>query len=219
MDIYNLNHTLTGRYLMCDLQNCILIRQDLQTVFDSKAFVLVPKMGTMYLHFLKYGPNYAPMFHNSTAVKMDIAAEFLYARFAWAVLPLVMSFASRPEVRIKVFNPHIADWEITTAGEFHHKQANQSTHKRRRGIGGIDNTRLPEGAAGYMNHRSQRMRTSDYPSSSCPPALTAFLPTDQVSQTDSASHTAGSSLHPLLFIGQGTYSTTGSQGPPGYHVR
>lgn len=195
MNIYNLNQGLSGRYLTCDIQNCILIREDLHTVFDSGAFALVPKMGTMYVHFLKHGPNYAPVFHNCTTVKMDIAAEFLYARFAWAVLPLVKNFASRPEVRIKVFNPDITNWEIMTAGEYHHKQANQHLRKRRRGISGIDDAGPSGGAAGQTSNPSQRMRTAYFATSSFPPHLSAYLPNNRVPVIDPAAHRPGSSTH------------------------
>lgn len=199
MDIYNLNRGLHGRYVTSDVQNCVLIRQDLLTIFDSKAFVLVPKMGTMFVHFVKNGPNYAPAYHNCTTVKMDVAAEFLYARFAWAILPLVSNFASKPQVRIKVFNPDISDWEIMTAGEYHFKEANQNTNKRGRGASGIDNAAPSEG---HMNYPSQRVRTSDYPP--WPPHLIVPTSSIRVPMIDTIPKKPGSSIRIFFFVRQET---------------
>lgn len=137
MHVYNLNRNLSLQYLTCDMKNCLRMRQDLHTIFDSKAFVLVPKMGSSHVHFLSAGPNYTKLYHNCMTEDLDLAVEFLYARFAWAVLQMVVNFVSRRNVRIQIFNSETMDWETTTAGEaaIEDAAARTPTKRRRRGRG------------------------------------------------------------------------------------
>lgn len=129
---FNLNVTLSNHYVTCDLANCFRLRQDLHTLFDSKAFVLVPKHGFAVVHFLSKGANYCKEYHNRTTGLLAVSPAFLYARFGWAILPLVANFAQRRDVRVAVFNEDTATWETTTAGAFAARKAAASTPTKRR---------------------------------------------------------------------------------------
>lgn len=113
---FNLNATLSEQYLTCDVSNCIRLRQDMHSLFDRNFFVLVPKNGVPVVHFLAKGINYSRMYHGRATAALNVNPAFLYARFGWAVLPLIVHFARRDDVWIKVYNEETAQWEITTAG-------------------------------------------------------------------------------------------------------
>lgn len=129
---FNLNATLSEQYLTCDVSNCIRLRQDLHTLFDTKSFVLAPKNGVAVVHFLVKGVDYCKMYHGRATAALNVNPAFLYARFGWAVLPLIVNFARRRDVRIKVYNEETAQWEITTAGAVLVQQAAAKTPTKRR---------------------------------------------------------------------------------------
>lgn len=124
---FNLNATLSEQYLTCDVSNCIRLRQDLHTLFATKSFVLAPKNGVPVVHFLVKGVDYSKMYHGRATAALNVNPAFLYARFGWAVLPLIVNFARRRDVRIKVYNEESAQWEITTAGAVRVKEAAAKT--------------------------------------------------------------------------------------------
>ncbi|RPB26524.1 hypothetical protein L211DRAFT_770888, partial [Terfezia boudieri ATCC MYA-4762] len=47
-----------------DPNNLLLLREDLHSAFDNKAFILVPKQGRQVLHFIAYMPPVTDIFHN-----------------------------------------------------------------------------------------------------------------------------------------------------------
>ncbi|KAH8146894.1 uncharacterized protein LAJ45_08973 [Morchella importuna] len=117
MHLYNLNSTLTTPYRTSDIRNCLRLRQDLHTLFDTGAFAFVPKEGKIVIHFLTMGLNYCKTFHNRATESLMMHPAFIYARFAWAILPHATSFTSKKSTRITVFNEETERWEVTTAGE------------------------------------------------------------------------------------------------------
>lgn len=129
---FNLNASLSEQYLTCDVSNCIRLRQDLHTIFDTKSFVLAPKHGVPVVHFLLKGVDYCKMYHGRPTAALNVHPAFLYARFGWAVLPLIVNFARRRDVRVKVYNDETAEWEITTAAAFLAKEAAAKTPTKRR---------------------------------------------------------------------------------------
>lgn len=129
---FNLNSALTQQYVTCDLSNCLRLRQDLHALFDTKAFVLVPKNGLPVVHFLAKGLDYCKKFHNRTTGSLAVQPAFLYARFAWAILPLTANFTGRRDVRLSVYNEDTAAWEPTTAGDFARKVSAEATPTKRR---------------------------------------------------------------------------------------
>ena len=78
--------------------NVMLMREDLHTAFDQRQFVFVPKAtgneaSVLVTHVLNYSPELSKLYHNTKLHSIDgIAPEFLFARFAWSVFPLLQNF-------------------------------------------------------------------------------------------------------------------------------
>ena len=115
---YNGFNTLDQRYALDDPRNGITLRSDLHSEFDAKRIVIVPKRG--YLMDAEEGPTSEPLhgsdhllvirymvqcldpqinlldsYHNRCTLGLDgIRPEFLYARLAWAIFPLLAFFFS-----------------------------------------------------------------------------------------------------------------------------
>lgn len=159
---FNLNATLSEQYLTCDVSNCIRLRQDLHTLFDAKSFVLAPKNGVPVVHFLVKGVDYCKMYHGRATTALNVNPAFLYARFAWAVFPLIVNFARRRDVRIKVFNEETAQWEITTAGAVlvQAAAAKTPTKRRRRAQDmDVDDSEQPV-SADFVDTKRMRLATA-----------------------------------------------------------
>ncbi|KAH6631939.1 hypothetical protein F5144DRAFT_612484 [Chaetomium tenue] len=85
-----------------DPRNAVLLRSDIQTLFNAQRFVLVPKKGAWVSHVLYGSPNdeMATLYHNVELQPLkEVAVEFLLARFAWAVVtnllqdPILLGFS------------------------------------------------------------------------------------------------------------------------------
>lgn len=111
MEVYNRNTKLSGGLITSDIENLLCLRTDIHMQLDSGNLVFVPKANTSRVHFLTETRQYGPMFHNRETEQFHIAPEFLYARFAWAVLPLAQAFAERSGVKIRVWNTEQSTWE------------------------------------------------------------------------------------------------------------
>lgn len=110
MGVYNLNNKLPSRLLTSDMQNCIRLRQDIHTQFDTGCFVFIPKCGSSHIHFLMLSHDYGRLYHNRESELIAVPAAFLYARFAWAILPLAQAFTSRVGVKVCVWCAVENDW-------------------------------------------------------------------------------------------------------------
>lgn len=102
MSIFNLNDDIPTKYITCDVANCLLLRQDLHTSFDSKHFVFVPKLNSWRIHFLTTTADYGRLLHNRKPLALQVSPRFLYARFAWAIISRVKTFAELPGVKVRV---------------------------------------------------------------------------------------------------------------------
>lgn len=110
MEVYNLNASLPKHLLTSDIDNCICLRTDIHSLWDSAAFVFVPKCKSSRMHFLTVTRQYGPLLHNRETEEFRISYEFLYARFAWAVLPLAQTFAAKVGVKVCVWNAEQNGW-------------------------------------------------------------------------------------------------------------
>ena len=108
MDQYNSDWSPDPDHLLRDHRNAILLRSDIHTTFDRRGFVFFPKLeDTLAVHMLQATPDYGPAYHNGKVEAGGCAKEFLFARFAWALFPLLSGFLSRPNVsRLVVHIPH-----------------------------------------------------------------------------------------------------------------
>jgi hypothetical protein len=67
--------------------------------FDKGQFAMVPKSGKLVVHFLGFGPETAPLYHNLVFdYRNRVSHEVLYARFAWALFKMVKRFSLDPEL-------------------------------------------------------------------------------------------------------------------------
>lgn len=114
MGIYNSSPLLPDRFLVSDIRNCWLLRADIHRVFDDRTFVLVPKAGTIVNHFLVQTSVLGKLFHNRQPGQLSVAPEFLFARLAWTVIPLGISFTNSAGRRIIIFNVEHQAYETIT---------------------------------------------------------------------------------------------------------
>lgn len=106
MSRYVLDNQRRSRAAISDVNNLMLLRSDLHTSFDAaKKFVFVPKKpegnrSNMATHLLSSSAEYGPLYHNTLAYSLDpIPRAYLFARFAWAIFPLVEPFLLHQQPR------------------------------------------------------------------------------------------------------------------------
>lgn len=131
MSIFNLNEDIPPKYITCDVENCLLLRQDLHTAFDAKQFVFIPKCRSWRIHFLASTADYGRLFHNRRPLVLQVSAQFLYARFAWAIISRVKTFAELPGVKVRV-RVSTGNWEDTIVPSNSIEMAIAPPAKRRR---------------------------------------------------------------------------------------
>lgn len=96
-----------------DVRNGLLLRQDLHSTFDRAVFCLAVKEGVVVPHFLEPTYELGALYHNTTfrLPAADPCVEFVWARFAWSIIPLAASFDANPArrasalVTVTVANP------------------------------------------------------------------------------------------------------------------
>ncbi|KAK9478041.1 hypothetical protein V1514DRAFT_352663 [Lipomyces japonicus] len=91
---WNWEKNLSKTSLLEDQANLMLLRADGQRAFDNKYLVLYPKdLSGFYVHMLHYTSDLSVLNHNSkTHPLFNCQPKFLYARFAWALFPLITGF-------------------------------------------------------------------------------------------------------------------------------
>ncbi|KAK9480328.1 hypothetical protein V1514DRAFT_194182 [Lipomyces japonicus] len=94
MRYWNWEPSLLEKSLLDDQTNLMLLRSDVHQAFDDKYFVLYPKDSAgFYVHMLHYTTDLGVLYHNSkTHPLLNCQPEFLYARFAWSLFPLITGF-------------------------------------------------------------------------------------------------------------------------------
>ena len=93
MSEYNQFPYLTGDSLTEDVANAITLRQDIHQAFDSRLFAIVQKKGVWATHFLKPTFDLGREYHNvQITINQGVSTQFLYARLAWSIFPLVRPF-------------------------------------------------------------------------------------------------------------------------------
>jgi hypothetical protein len=97
MDKWNIDTSLDPESLLNDLGNTILLRSDLHSAFDARQFIFFPKdPHGMVVHMLQSTKDIGQLYHNARLHPIDgCGVQFLYARFAWAIFPLIASFLSQ----------------------------------------------------------------------------------------------------------------------------
>ena len=99
---------------MHDDDNMIRMRKDLhQALFDQKCFVIVPRRGVPVVFFLKRVAETLLLYHGRQTAPLLVKSAFLYARYAWTVLPQAEIAASIGELKVKVYNNTTKTWEMS----------------------------------------------------------------------------------------------------------
>jgi len=84
MDVYSSSNK---KHPENDSRNLFALRRDLHSMlFDQAKWVVVPKGGQMVVHFIDQSFEAAALYHNQTFDTSQLSHEFLFARFAWAII-------------------------------------------------------------------------------------------------------------------------------------
>lgn len=96
-----------------DISNLLTLRSDIVKSFDTQHFVFVPKGGVYCVHFLRRSNDLGPLYHNRKVPLLAsvVSPEFLYSRFAWAVLALAGGFTSQPGIAVQVWDDDDNAWK------------------------------------------------------------------------------------------------------------
>lgn len=114
MSMFNLNEDIPPKYITCDVETRLLLRQNLHTAFDVKHFAFIPKCCSWRIHALTSTADYGRLLHTRKLVVMQVSAQLPYARFAWAIITRIKTFAELlgVTIRVRVSTGH---WEDTIA--------------------------------------------------------------------------------------------------------
>lgn len=106
---YVFDPTRQNQSAMSDVNNLMLLRADIHKSFNTEQkFVFCPKKpepnaSNMVVHLTSYSEEYAWLYHNTISYSLDsISREYLFARFAWAILPKVEPFLLRNVERLLI---------------------------------------------------------------------------------------------------------------------
>jgi len=101
MDQYNPISWRTGAKPVNNPANILTLRADIHIVFDAQSFIFTRKHGSWVSHFLTCTANLGSEYHNTRVnIPADVHPNFLLARLAWSVFPMVRTFFSRGESRL-----------------------------------------------------------------------------------------------------------------------
>ncbi|KAF2137709.1 uncharacterized protein K452DRAFT_235297, partial [Aplosporella prunicola CBS 121167] len=95
MSIYAKNDPMAG---LNDICNAIFLRADINQQFEKRGFVIVPKLTQdgktpWVVHYLSEPQQSRKLYHNVELQDIsNLSAEYLFARLAWSVLPLLSRF-------------------------------------------------------------------------------------------------------------------------------
>lgn len=96
MYAYKQRYANDPSYVLKDPANLLLLRSDIHKAFDKqRRFVFYPKAAdrSLTLHTLLLDSDLTPIYHNIKIHQIDnCSREFVFVRFAWAVLPLLTPF-------------------------------------------------------------------------------------------------------------------------------
>jgi hypothetical protein len=93
-------------FLDMDSRNLFALRWDIHTFqFESGNLVIVPIDGRMVVHFIGRSRESAALYHNKPFDSSNLSHEFLFARFAWAIIKKARTiFMSHPAAGRKAIN-------------------------------------------------------------------------------------------------------------------
>lgn len=163
MNIYNFALRDRSPEAIDDVNNGILLRSDLQYMFDQKVFCPVVKAGKIVSHYLKRTNEMGNLYHNAELriTGPSRPVEFLWTRFAWSILPRVGNLKDRLRLlgRIPVEDKNDVDIAATTklipATRKHDEVTPRRSKRIRAGRG-----RGKEGTNDTSDYSSERIKKS-----------------------------------------------------------
>ncbi|KAL9099501.1 MAG: hypothetical protein Q9163_005006 [Psora crenata] len=104
MDLYTLDVNKVGSKGINNLNNLLMLRSDVHRTYDNKRFVFVPKRdnnqpASFVTHVLNPSQELFDLYHNCKLHEIKSAHEYLFARFAWAIFPMLSGFLERGKGR------------------------------------------------------------------------------------------------------------------------
>lgn len=159
MSVYNANTVLSPSHAIDDVSNGFALRSDLNGPgFDAGKLVVAPKEGKLVLHFLFDVDELGYLYHNRQLYPIDaIPREFLYARFAWSIFPLLGRFLNT-EKNLAIARNVRSVWthtqEYTRWADTKRAEKAEKGGKRKRGPGGGENSGsvIPPGLVQQMEN-------------------------------------------------------------------
>ncbi|KAF2158401.1 hypothetical protein M409DRAFT_61692 [Zasmidium cellare ATCC 36951] len=90
-----------GADRLSNSDNKLLLRSDLHSLWDNRAFLLAPKeMMSLFCMCWRIRWNcLRARYHNVRTYPLSVSRELLFARFAWALLPHVRNFVAARQSR------------------------------------------------------------------------------------------------------------------------
>ncbi|KAH8800809.1 hypothetical protein F5884DRAFT_808886 [Xylogone sp. PMI_703] len=102
---YNPNRILDADNLLRDPANALLLRSDLHKAFDERQFVYFPKDDKGFVvHVLQSATDLRLLYHNARVDITGCEVNFVFARLAWSIFPLLAQFlvsSSKPRLVIQ----------------------------------------------------------------------------------------------------------------------
>lgn len=154
MSVYNANTILSQAHAIDDTTNGFALRSDLNGPgFDAGRLVVAPKEGKLVLHFLFDVSELGYLYHNRELHPIPtIPREFLFARFAWSIFPLLGRFLNA-EKNLSISRNTKSVWTVTEEfGRWTEAKKSEKGSKRRRpGDRGEANGSGSAGAPGVVD--------------------------------------------------------------------
>ncbi|KAI4181236.1 MAG: hypothetical protein L6R41_006740 [Letrouitia leprolyta] len=163
MKRYNRNQALPQNYLLDDGTNGLALRPDVHDEFDDAGFIFTRKQQNWVVHFLRETHNLRPTYHNRKVnLKAEVSAQFLLARFAWAILPLVRPFVNLRETRVLYIRASAEDDTDIIVKELDIIAIQQITLPKKSRQSGQDQRGGGQRDGGPSRRRNYRSRDSGY---------------------------------------------------------
>ncbi|KAL8919416.1 MAG: hypothetical protein Q9208_006794 [Pyrenodesmia sp. 3 TL-2023] len=93
---FNKNNMIRYTYdaqSMITSANLFMLRKDIHTAYDAHKWAIVPKSSTWVFQHLDTAPELGALFHNTELYPLTgLRSEYLFARFALAVFPMLNAF-------------------------------------------------------------------------------------------------------------------------------
>ncbi|KAK9480329.1 hypothetical protein V1514DRAFT_326091 [Lipomyces japonicus] len=156
---WNWEKNLCETSLLESQANLMLLRADVHQAFDDKYLVLYPKDASgFYVHMLEYMSDLGVLYHNSkTHSLLNCQPEFLYARFAWSLFPLITGFLGTSVEKEVISVAEDGQRSIITA----RKIENKSMYSQKSSQGTAMSEARSEGNAQLRGNNQENVNLSD----------------------------------------------------------